>query len=473
MHRLRLPIGFTGGRQRVVVTERISAEERSVGGRAAASRREILLRDGLVLLVLCLVTVALFGVTLFLFKSFEAHRVNLGRRWSARGRLALAGGRPEMAAASLRTALGYTPDDYPDQLLLAQALAAAGHPEAANNYFLGLWDLHPGDGFVNLQLARLARERGDAGAAIEYYRASIFGNWQGDGVARRREGRLELADYLAERGQAPAAEAELLIAAGNAPEKDVALQLRIADRLRALGDLADALRYDKVAVTQAPRNPAALASEGRLEYALGDYPAAARTFTEAVEAFRRLRDREAPGATAESTEWGKLAANARRLPELSLSRDLPASERATHLLLDAGIAQRRWRSCLARWPSSMPAGNAGALAGLSPSPDALAGLAGLRSRWAAVDRSLRGGALARSIAVEDTLTTLIDDTEIQAAAVCGTPVGDDALLFMLASQTQQKQELEGQASPSQRLPSQASKPPAAPPAAPPAHGEGR
>lgn len=397
------------------------------------SRRSIYLRDGFVLLVLSLITVGLFGVTLFLFKSFEAHRADLGRRWSERGRLALAQRHPDQAAAALRTALSYAPDKFEDQLMLAQALAGAGQIEAASNYFLSLWEVHPGDGFLNLQLARLARKRGDAVEAVNYYRASIFGNWEQSGVERRREVRLELADYLVERGQASAAQAELLIAAGNAPEKDVSLQLEIADHLRALGDLPDALRLFRQASAREPHNLTALASEGRIQLALEQYPAAERSLSQAAEVARHAHGEQA-GEALEA-----LSEEARRLPELSLSRDLLAQQRGQHLLLDAAIAQRRLKSCTAQLlPLAVvpSAGQTPALEPPLPATATTASLNGLHSRWNAQTRFLNRRSLEQNAEIADTVTQLIEDTELSLAPLCGAPVGDDALLLQIARRVQ-------------------------------------
>ena len=127
----------------------------------ALTRRGLILHDALAFLALLATSVALFGVTLFLFRSFEQHRADLAVRWAERGRIALQQGKPDAAVTALRTALSYAPDERANQLLLAQALAKAGHTEEATNYFLNLWDARPGDGFINLQLARLARQKGD------------------------------------------------------------------------------------------------------------------------------------------------------------------------------------------------------------------------------------------------------------------------------------------------------------------------
>lgn len=388
----------------------------------AATKRSLMVRDGLLLLILCSATVALFGITWFLFKSFESHREDLGKRWSERGRTALQQGRPAEASQALHIALAYEPGDRTDQLLLAQALAESGHIEAATNYFLNLWDVQPGDGFVNLQLARLARKRGEAQPAINYYRASIFGNWEGDGVARRREVRLELADYLAQRGQILAARSELLIAAGNAPEKEGALQIAIADRLQAIGDLPDALHFYQVAVAADPHNEFALERAGRAAYALGDYNEAYRLLGEALAVARRT-----PGGGNQEASLAALVEDAHRAPQLILSRDLPAEERADHIVTASEIAQKRLKACLLHFAPTA--------AGSAPTPDATVPpvLSALKSRWADESESLSRRDLERDSVMEDGITQLIDDTEVQTAKLCGAPTGDDALLLMLAA----------------------------------------
>src|SRR5580698_11531230 len=167
---------------------------------ASSAKRRLILRDTLTFLSLTLITVVLFAITLFLFRTFATHREELAKRWSARGQEAISSGYPEQAVVALRTALSYTPGERAYELLLAQALGDAGHTEEAYNYFLGLWETQPGDGFINLRLARLAAKKNDMQAAINYYRASIYGTWEGDGVVRRREVRLELARFLMAHG---------------------------------------------------------------------------------------------------------------------------------------------------------------------------------------------------------------------------------------------------------------------------------
>src|ERR1700753_816441 len=119
----------------------------------SSAKRRLILRDSLTFLSLVLITAVLFAVTLFLFRTFMSHREELAERWSIRGRAALSSDQPEQAIVALRTALSYAPGNRSYELLLAQALGDAGHTEEAYNYFLGLWETQPGDGFINLRLA--------------------------------------------------------------------------------------------------------------------------------------------------------------------------------------------------------------------------------------------------------------------------------------------------------------------------------
>ena len=395
----------------------------------STTRSGLLLRDSLIFFALCGVTVALFILTYLLFRSFETHREDLGRTWTKRGEMALLQGHPAQAVTALRIALTYR-EDLPEQLLLAQALANAGHTEEAMNYFLNLRETRPGDGFINLQLARLTRREGDAQQAINYYRASIFGGWQGEGAQRRREVRLELAAYLAQRGNASAARDELLIAAGNTPET-VSGNVLFGDRLAAIGYPVDAFNFYTKALEQKPHQRDVLAKAGRLAYTLGKYPEAYKLLTEAIQ--QRSGN---PAELPDERQLAALAQDAHRLPELSLSRELPAVERAEHILLASRIAQARLQSCPAQPPASTaPTASAAPAASTAPTIAAppVPALQSLRSRWAAATSQLNERSLKRDAALEDSVTQLINDTELQTVTPCGPPHGDDALLLMLAS----------------------------------------
>ena len=374
---------------------------------ASLTKRKLLLRDSLTFFLLFLVAAILFGITLLLFHSFESHREDLAVRWSERGRQQLHAGDAKAAVSSLRAALQYAPDNAGYQVLLAEALAAAGETDQAMTYFLNMKTARPGDGFLNLQLARLERREARPEEAIEDYHAAIFGDWPGDGVERRREARLELVDYFVQRHDFTAARAELLIATGNAPDQ-LELNLLLGDKFVAAEDPRDALQAYQRAIANDPANARALASAGRVAYGLGEYEAA----------HKLLRRALAESADADRGDLETMEHNAGRLVELSLSRELPAGERAQHLLAVWTIAQARLNACAAQ-----------RAAGSTEAPPALEDL---KASWQRASKGATRRALVENAAAQDSMTQLIYDTEIETAQWCGQPAGDDALLLMLA-----------------------------------------
>jgi tetratricopeptide (TPR) repeat protein len=379
----------------------------------ALTRRGLILHDALAFLALLATSVALFGVTLFLFRSFEQHRADLAVRWADRGRIALQQSKPDAAVTALRTSLSYAPDERANQLLLAQALAQSGHTEEATNYFLNLWEARPGDGFINLQLARLARQKGEFREATDYYRASIFGSWEGDGVIRRREVRLELSDFLIQQHLNAEARNELFTVAGNAPN-NVDLNLTVASKLEAAGYLPDALTFLQKAIAADPHNRKALELAGQAAYTLGDYPAADHLLHRALDEPPYLGE-----TPAQQQQLAPLAGDARRIQELSLAPDQPATIRANHILAASKIAQARLRTCLAS-PGTAPHND-------PPLDD-------LNARWTSTQSSKNPRRmLLDDPSAQDAWTQLIYLTERNTAQACGTPTGDDALLLQLAN----------------------------------------
>lgn len=379
------------------------------------SRRQLMLRDGLAFLVLTASTGVLFGITLLLFRSFSDHRAELAREFSERGHLALTQGRPRDAISDLRAALSYAPGERDYELMLAQALGDDGRIEEATNYFLNLWDAQPGDGFINLQLARLARRRNDQKHAIEYYRASIYGSWDGDGVVHRRDVRLELADYLIELKQFSVAQAELLIASSNAPSIPD-LNIALGDKLLRVNDQADALKEYRKAMLEDPHHALAFAKAGRLAYQMGDYASAKEWLEKALR-----ESAGAPGDAAEPAgDTATLLKNAERLLALDPERAADRGERVSRLLNEKAIARKRFDAC---------AQQAGAKGTLSPAMQTLS------ARWSAANSETTRVALIKDPSNEELLGSLIGDSEVLATQVCGPAQDDDTLLLLLAGQT--------------------------------------
>jgi len=377
-----------------------------------SAKRKLILRDGLTFLSLALITAVLFAVTLFLFHTFATHRQELAQRWSARGQAAIASGHPDQAIVALRAALSYAPGERSYELLLAQALGDAGHTEEAYNYFLGLWETQPGDGFINLSLARLAAKKNDMRATINYYRAAIYGTWEGDGVVRRREVRLELARYLIPHHDLNSARTELLIAGGNAPD-DVGLSLTLAQLLEQASAPYDALNYYRKVLARDPNNQQALEAAGRLEYGFGNFEEAHRL----LERAKHEQAANAPSQAALSPNMEAMLDTSEQILNLAPLKKLPAKERVTRILKARDLAKKRFDSCNAQVSAASG----------SPSPLQTLGALG-KSKEATIDRA----ALLNDMWEQDAVVKLVYDTEIQTSQICGSPTGDDALLLMLA-----------------------------------------
>jgi Tfp pilus assembly protein PilF len=376
-----------------------------------SAKRRLILRDALTFLSLALITAVLFAVTLFLFHTFATHRAELAQRWAARGQSAIASGHPDQAIVALRTALSYAPGERSYELLLAQALGDAGHTEEAYNYFLGLWETQPGNGLINLRLARLAAKKSDMQAAINYYRAAIYGTWEGDGVVRRREARLELARYLIAHHDLSSARTELLVAGGNAPD-DVGLALTLAQLLEQASAPYDALNYYQKVVAREPNNQQALEAAGRLEYGFSNFEEAHHLLEQA----KHEHDATASNH-ALSPDLQAMLDTSKQILNLEPSKKLPAAERVARILRARDLAKKRFDSCNARVSAASGA----------PSP-----LQTLGARWMSKEATINRAALLNDTSEQDAVMKLVYDTEIQTSQICGAPTGDDALLLMLA-----------------------------------------
>jgi tetratricopeptide (TPR) repeat protein len=374
-------------------------------------KRRLILRDSLTFLTLTLITAVLVAVTLFLFKSFAVHRQELAQRWAARGQAAIAAGHPDQAIVALRAALSHAPGQRSYELLLAQALADAGRTDEAYNYFLGLWETQPGNGIINLRLARLAAKKNDLQAAINYYRAAIYGTWEGDAPLRRRDLRLELSRYLIAHHDLSSARTELLVAGGNAPD-DVGLALTIARLLEQAGAPHDALHYYQKVLARDPNYQQALEAAGRLEFGFGNYEEAHRL----LERAKQEHDASALNQ-AFPPDLQAMLDNAKRVLSIAPLKKLPAMERMTRIVQARDLARKRFDSCQAQVPA--PGG--------SPSQ-----LQDLAARWMAKEATINRDALLHDSAEQDAVMKLVYDTETQTSQLCGPPAGDDALLLMLA-----------------------------------------
>ncbi len=371
------------------------------------ARRRLILRDAISLLTLFLITAVIFALTLLLYRSFQTHRQVLGMRWKARGEAALNSGHPSQAIEALRSALAYIPS-RDTEIELATALAAAGKTQQATIYFSTLLESAPGDGTINLQLARLYAKQGKEPLALQHYQLALDGTWTDNGFDRRRDVRLEMARYLLSRHENDAARTQLLIAASNAPN-DPNVKIEIAALLAQANALPDALGlYRAVA---ASRNPpiTSLEGAGRTAFSLGMYRVAGDYLGRALA-----------GPQATTLPDNRKMAD-RDMLDTSLhvlllypSLNLSPRNRARRILAIRKTARQRLSDCSGT-PASVP-----------PS------LAAIVSRWSQLPANITVDKLEQDPDLEQNILQLAYDTEIATSKTCGAPAGDDALLLRIA-----------------------------------------
>lgn len=372
------------------------------------ARRNLILRDAASLLTLFLITAVIFVLTLLLFRSFTHHRQELGARWKARGENALRTGHPGIAIEDLRSALAYVPDRA-TEIELATALAEAGKLQEASVYFTTLWESAPGDGTINLELARVAVKQGKEDQAILHYQSALDGTWQGNGYDRRREIRLEMSRYLISRGEYSRARAQLLIAAGNAPD-DPGIKLTIAGLLEQANATLDALGIYRSLASRHEPPVAALEGAGRTAFALGMYRLANDYLGRALDS-----PLSAIFSDNQKTEDHTMFDTSLHVLLLDPSFDLAPRSRAERVLAIRNIVRQRLTACVASSPSAPPK------------------LADLVSRWGQLPSQLTVSQLEQTPDMEQTVLQLAYDTETGTASVCGPPAGDDALLLRIAN----------------------------------------
>src|ERR1700745_1058339 len=150
------------------------------------ARHRFHLRQRPVILVgLTVMAIAFFlGVT-GLSRAHQGQREALGNRWFNRGVADLNATRFDAAVTDFRAALLYSPDEYSYQLNLAEALIGEGHTGQASAYLINLWEREPENGVVNLELARIAAQRGETDSAIRYYHNAVYAVWPSNREGKR------------------------------------------------------------------------------------------------------------------------------------------------------------------------------------------------------------------------------------------------------------------------------------------------
>jgi tetratricopeptide (TPR) repeat protein len=426
-------------------------------------RRRLIFADTLALVTLFAITALLAVMTNYLYQSYASHQVELANRWLARGEQAMRDGKPQAAIDALSSALAFAPSDRNTEIKLAEALASAGRIQEASVYFNTLLESQQGSGLINLQLARLAARQGNVSQATEDYQRAIYGNWEGDGYVRRRDVRFELIDYLMAHQLLDRARSDLLVAAGNAPQDDISVQLEIARKMEQAQAPSDALQLYKTILHRHPSLREALDGAGRSAFQMGRYLEAKRYLARALEG--PGVDQEPKAVLDQSREQ---LSEATRLLLLYPSSRLSLKERSVRILADRELALARLERCTqerSQAAKDSAAANTPAPAAASrasnplqslksrftgqptaPTPKQAAAppqvdpLQALTARWRQLPAKLKLRELEEDSDLAQTQIQLIYDTELLTQQLCGAPAVDDALLLKIAQAPNQVEE---------------------------------
>lgn len=363
-------------------------------------------RDTFLLLTL-LVLLLLFVATGFATKFYHAQEKVIAEQWFARGEAELRAGQASAAVEDFRNALAYSRDNAKYRLELDKALLAAGRLQEAHARLLALWEQEPGNGVLNLELARLAVRQSSVPEALRYYHNAIYGEWEKDPVEQRHAARLELAQFLLRSGQKAAAQSELIGLAADLPP-DSGLETQVGSLLLASGENDQALKLFLEALRLNPGQEAALFSAGEAYYNLGNYSAAAHYLRRALE------------GDPHSTRAQTLAGTARLILSVNPSEPrLSRQERAKRTFRAFQQAMARLLNCAASRGINLQAGQESRR------------LQSLYAQAMDVQPDVQIPALGEDSDLRATVMDLAFDIENATAQECGQPQGLDLALLLL------------------------------------------
>lgn len=379
-------------------------------GDTAASRenqrdlRFYLTREPLILALLSALAVVLFLAVSGLSRIYRAQQGSLGNRWFTRGAAELKDQRFDRAVSDFRTALLYSRDNYTYQFNLAEALLGLKRTNEADSYLINLWEREPENGLVNLELARIAVQKGETEQALRYYHNAIYAIWPGDQEVQRRGARFELIEFLLGINAKTQAQAELIALAANL-NGDPAQHTRVGELFLQAQDYEHALAEYRVSLKSDRHNPPALAGAGRAAFELGNYPLAQRYLQAAVA-----------GNPGDAQSAAQLKTAELVLQMDPFRRQISVDQRNRVVIEAFAAAGERLKSCSA----------VGAQISSEASQQNLA------DDWAKMTPQITERGLRRDPDLVEAAMGLVFEIERKANAACGPPVGTDMALLLIA-----------------------------------------
>jgi tetratricopeptide (TPR) repeat protein len=383
--------------------------------------------------MLALLATGMFVLTHYVARSFEREQQNQAQFWFEKGQSELNDAQVQDAIHSLRSALAYSRDNFQYRLVLAQALVGDQQLREAESYLLALWSQQPGNGTVNLQLARIAERNGNYEQALRYFHGAVYGVFEQNAEEQRRGARLELVDYLLRVDAVEPAQAELIALAGDLP-RDPALYVRVGNLFQQANEPRRALEQFHAALDIEPRNQEALRGAGESAFELEQYADAQRDLQRAVA----LGSKDP--RTAELLELASLVRQMNPfLPRLS------SRERARRVVAAFNQAEQRLEQCATQRGEELQPKSTAPAAGKQASapPSTVSTPSDLQAayqRLADLKPKMRTSVVVRNMDLADTVLDAAAKAEQVASQLCGAPSGRDEALLLIRRQREQSEQ---------------------------------
>jgi predicted Zn-dependent protease len=375
--------------------------------RESLSRVRLYLRQRPVMLVLLTaLTVVFFVFVAALSRAYKDQQSSLGNRWFERGMADLSGKRYQAAVTDFRAALLYSRDNYTYQLNLAEALLGMNRRAEASAYLLNLWDRQPEDGLVNLELARIAAQKGQTKQAVRYYHDAVYAVWPNQQEIQRREARLELIELLLRNNVKAQAQAELIGLSESADEDPAQLNL-LGDLFMRAQDYEHALAEYRSSLKADAHNAKTLAGAGDAAYELQQYSLAEHYLQDVIK--RDPNDKD-------SAERLKTTEMVLRMDPYQ--RQISQSERVRLVIKAFTTAGERLQRC------AVPTGD-GASGGAVQGGT-------LSDEWSALKPQITPRGLQRNSGLADQAMDLVFRIERETSLSCGAPSGPDLALLLIS-----------------------------------------
>jgi tetratricopeptide (TPR) repeat protein len=360
-------------------------------------------RQPVMLAMLAVLAIVFFVAVTGLSRAYHAQRDELGERWFTRGVADLSAKQFEVAVTEFRAALLYSRDNYTYQLNLAEALLGSNRMSEASTYLANLWERQPEDGLVNLELARIAVQKGQPQQALRYYHNSIYAAWPSDEEVKRRDARLELIEFLLTANMNAQAQSELIALAENLGD-DPAQQKRVGDLFMRVQDYEHALAAYRISLKLEHDNRVP-AGAGYAAFELGRYPLAERYLQTAVA------QNPSDSSSAERLKMTQLV-----LRMDPFRRQISVAHRDKIVMEAFAAAGQRLKSCSATQGSAVPSASQSSLAG----------------SWSSMNSRLSESTLKRNPDLVEAAMDLVFEIERRTSASCGPPTGIDMALLLIA-----------------------------------------